>query len=754
MTDTTGSPLPGVSVSIQNIETGATRQATTNERGQYSAPFLPLGRYKVSASLSGFGAVVREASVTLNSTTVVDFRLDPAITQETTVTAEPPRINTTNQQVQQSLNSEQILDKPTFQNLNNNNTFLSLAETFAGFQENPTSGQNNPTASSGSSINFNGTGTRGATFQIDGVNNDDSSENQHRQGIALAAIKEFQVISNSFSAEFGRGYGAVVLVQTKSGTNQIHGEAAYTRQDSDWNALPAFATVRPINQRPNYGGVVGLPLKKDVLFAFGSAEYGRRDGTSSYTRDLIIGADTSGPRLTRGNDTPANRAFQDSVLARFGSLTAERFAEQPDVSRSLVGFDQKTVDGSIRLDWNASGIDRFTGRYQYSKQNFDNQDIIVGETTQQLNDQQNVGISWTRTLSSRTVGELRFGVGVRDTNVNIKAGNDTPIIRFAGSPVSASIIGNAGNFPILRDQNDYQLVYNLSTLLGGGHNIKAGTDVRFSHLDDLAQSNTRGFWSFAAACGGVTYPSSFAAFWDGCVNDVSDRLRAVLPREPDQRVQLLRRGQLAGRQLTDAEPRPALRVCRRGAGRERPRRLPYDDDANNIEPRVGFAWTPNWSSGALGAIAGEPAGFVDQRWIRPLPRTPVPVVFLAERRQYPHEPAERDRAHVQHDAEHLQPRRSDARVRVHSRAANRTSFRNAAKSGSRNAGDAPVEPEHRAADAVAFDAAPDLQRRAWNRPAALRSREPRRHPGRRRHRRRQRAQQRTGRRRRPICAAC
>ena len=161
VTDTTGSPLPGVSVSIQNIETAAARTITTNERGQYSAPFMPLGRYKLTASLSGFGTVVREGTVTLNSTTVVDFRLDPAITQETTVVAEPPRINTTNQQVQQSLNSEQILDKPTFQNLNNNNTFLTLAETFAGFQENPTGGQNNPTASSGSSINFNGTGTRG-----------------------------------------------------------------------------------------------------------------------------------------------------------------------------------------------------------------------------------------------------------------------------------------------------------------------------------------------------------------------------------------------------------------------------------------------------------------------------------------------------------------------------------------------------------------------------------------------------------------
>ena len=284
------------------------------------------------------------------------MRLNPAIAETTTVVAEPARINSTTQEVKQSLSAEQISDRPTALNINNNNTFLSLAETFAGFQENPTSGQNNPTASSGSSINFNGTGTRGATFQIDGVNNDDASENQNRQGVSLAAIKEFQVISNSYTAEFGRGYGAVVLVQTKSGTNQVRGEASFTRQDSEWNAMQAFATIRPNNQRPNYAGVVGFPVMKDKLFAFVSAEGGRQDGNGGYVRDLFTDAEKALPRLTRGNDTAANRAFQDSVLARFGTL-------QPNDSRSIrtfqtvAGFDRPTVDyqPAARLELHRQG---------------------------------------------------------------------------------------------------------------------------------------------------------------------------------------------------------------------------------------------------------------------------------------------------------------------------------------------------------------------------------------------------------------
>ena len=239
--DAGGGVLPGVAVVARSADTGATRETVTNDAGFFVLPFLPLGGYEVSASLAGFKTVVREAiTVTLNATRVVDFELAPAAVAETiTVRAQTPVINTTSGEIKGSLSEREIEDRPTL----NPGSFLALAETFTGFGENPTSGQNNPTASSGSSINVNGTGTRGATFQINGVNNDDSSENQNRQGAALSTIKEFQVITNAYSAEFGRGYGAVVLVQTKSGTNQVHGDLYEFRQDSSWNAKSTFAAA-------------------------------------------------------------------------------------------------------------------------------------------------------------------------------------------------------------------------------------------------------------------------------------------------------------------------------------------------------------------------------------------------------------------------------------------------------------------------------------------------------------------------------
>jgi hypothetical protein len=534
------------------------------------------------------------------------------VTEEITVSAERPPINTTNAEIKQSLTAEQIMDKPTFINLNNAYAFLSLAETFAGFQENPTSGQNNPTLSSGSSINFNGTGTRGATFQVDGVNNDDSSENQNRQGVSLASIKEFQVISNTYSAEFGRGFGAVVLVQTKSGTNKVRGEALYYRQDSHLNNrafFNRFPAPKPNNQRNNYALVVGFPIKKDKLHAFLTYDRARQDGTGGYTRDIFLPDEKSGPRLTRGNDTPANRAFIDSILARFPATLTPNDPRSSRTFQGTVGFDRPVRDYSGRLDWDPTSKDHVVARYQYSRQTLDNQDVIVGEATRQNNRQVNGGVTWTRVFSPRTVGEFRYGRGVRDTNVDIKAGNDTPIVRFTGSPVAGTTLGSAGNLPIHRDQVDNQLVYNLNTLLGNTHGIKLGTDVRFAALDDLADNFSRGFWTFTTSCGGQSYPTPYAAFFDGCVTTYQKGYGAFFLENR------IKEYNVYAEDNWKATPRLTLNLGLRyeyaGAPTEKQDRIDYvfHDDRNNVEPRLGFAYAPAWKDGFLGWLSGGPDNF-------------------------------------------------------------------------------------------------------------------------------------------------
>ncbi len=603
--DMQGGVVPGVTVTFTEIDSGQSRVHVTNDVGFYQAIFLPLGRYRVTAELEGFGTIVREPiTVSLNQTSVLDFELNPATVNTTvTVTADAPPINSTNFEIKGSLKAEAIEDRPTA----NAGNFLSLAESFPGMQENPTSGQNNPTLSSGSSVNFNGMGTRGATFQINGVNNDDSSENQNRQGVSLLTIKEFQVIQNGYSAEFGRGYGAVVLVQTKAGTNAFRGDAYGYFQDSEFNARAFFATVKPVNSRQQGGFALGFPIIQNRLFGFASFDRTRNTGDLNYTRDLFLASELALPRLTRGNDTPENRAFIDSVLARFPNVTPND-SRNPRMYSTVIGFNRPDSDYSGRIDWQPGSSDTLFARYQYTRQIREADDVVVGEQTRQNNRQANVGVTWTHVFAQATVGEFRYGLGTRATHVDIAAGNDTPIIRFSASPVSGSIIGNAGTYPISRDQLDHQFVYNLTTVLGQNHSIKTGTDIRLSKLDDRADSFNRGFWTFTNNCGGVTYANAYVAFLDGCVTTFQT---AYGPNFLENRL-----GEYNAYLEDNWRITPSLTVNLGvryeyvKAPNEKEDRIDYGmkDDANNVEPRVGFAWSPMATSGLMRWFTGGPGG--------------------------------------------------------------------------------------------------------------------------------------------------
>ena len=622
VTDSAGAVVPNATVTIRSKETGLERTMQTSGDGSYFLPFLPIGLYELEASRTDFNKVLRtDVRISLNETTVINVRLDPSVTGEVTITDEQPPINTTNAQIAGSLNSTQILERPVA----NQQNFLTLAETFTGFQENPTSGQNNPTASSGSSVNFNGTGTRGATFQINGVNNDDSSENQNRQGAALATIKEFQVITNNFTAEFGRGYGAVVLVQTLSGTNAIKGSAYWFHNNQALNAKSFFSHGRkPVTRRNQMGAVVGFPIWKNKFFGFLSIDELRNSGANTFTRDLPLDYERNPAnwfQTSPENDTPANRAFIQSVFDRFPTTLVPNDSRSPRVFVGAQPYSFPANDYSARFDWNASSKDTVFARWQYTRQNFQADDLILGERADQNNKQTNYGITWTHIFSPKVVGEFRYGLGLRTTLVNITAGNDTPIMRFQNPhPVTGgSIIGNAGAFPIWRYQTDHQFVYNLSFVIGSDHYFKAGTDIRQQKLDDLADNFSRGFYTFNGACGGRTYrdittataanPLGNASGWqaliNGCVTTYQKGYGPFFLKnrigesnfyvEDNWRVRPNLTLNLGFRYEYVKAPSEADELIDYG----------FSDDKDNWEPRLGFAYSPEYS-GWLGKVFGGP----------------------------------------------------------------------------------------------------------------------------------------------------
>ncbi len=611
VSDSKGAVVPGADVVVRNMETGQERNLKTGSEGVYVAPFLPLSRYTVTATGPGFSKVTQEnIELGLNQTLVVNFELNPsAVTEAVVVTSEAAPINTTNAEIKGSLNAQEIMEKPTF----NQGSFLTLAETFTGFQENPTSGQNNPTASSGSSINFNGTGTRGATFQINGVNNDDSSENQNRQGASLSTIKEFQVITNNFSAEFGRGYGAVVLVQTKSGTNQPHGDVYWYHNDSALNATNnvfAPGVKKGVTRRNQFGFTSGFPVFKDRLFSFISLDHTENSGANNFNRDVFTLAERDPAnwfKQTPANDTPSNRAFVKNVIDRFANAVPNDPAAGPRVFRGQQGFDFPARDYSGRLDWNPRSVDNVTARWQYTRQRFVADDIIPGERADQNHKQQNFGLNWIHSFSSISVGEFRYGLGLRTTLVNIAAGNNTPIIRFFNpSPVTTqSSIGSAGNFPIQRYQTDNQFVYNFVTHLSS-HDLKLGTDIRRQRLDDLADNFSRGFYSSTTAtCNGINYANGFNQFINGCTPNFQ---KGYGPFFLENRI---REGNFYGEDNWKVRHNLTLNLGLRyeyvSAPEEAAGRINYGmkSDKDNWEPRFGFAWSPNFESGFMNRVFGR-----------------------------------------------------------------------------------------------------------------------------------------------------
>jgi outer membrane receptor protein involved in Fe transport len=610
VSDSKGAVVPGAEVVIRNMETGQERTIQTNSEGAYTAAFLPLGRYTVTAGGKGFGKIAQEnIEITLNQTRVINFTLNPStVTEAVVVTADAAPINTTNAEIKGSLNAQEIIEKPTF----NQGSFLTLAETFTGFQENPTSGQNNPTASSGSSINFNGTGTRGATFQINGVNNDDSSENQNRQGASLSTIKEFQVITNNFSAEFGRGYGAVVLVQTKSGTNNVHGDVYWYHNDSALNATSnvfAPGVKKGVTRRNQFGFTSGLPILQNRLFAFMSLDHTENSGANNYNRDVFTLAERDPAnwfKQTPANDTPANRAFIKSMIDRFANAVPNDPAAGPRVFRGQQGFDFPARDYSGRLDWTPRSADNLFARWQYTRQKFQADDIIKGERADQNHKQQNFGLNWIHLFSARSIGEFRYGLGLRTTLVNIAAGNNTPIIRFFNpTPItSQSTIGNAGNFPIQRYQTDNQFVYNFTTDFDT-HNLHFGTDVRRQKLDDLADNFSRGFYSSTTAtCNGINYLNGFNQFINGCTPNFQ---KGYGPFFLENRIN---EANFYGEDNWKVRPNLVLNLGLRyeyvSAPREAAGRINYgfSADKDNWEPRFGFAWSPDFKEGLFHHLLG------------------------------------------------------------------------------------------------------------------------------------------------------
>ena len=657
--DATGAVMPNVTVTARNEETGQTRTVTTNAEGYYLLTFMQVGSYEMSALSQGFQKVVKKGVVVdLNKTTASHFRLSPsAISESIEVTGEIPIVETTQGDVKHGISAREIEDIPLA-----GRNFISLVELVPGFQNAPWIGSsNNPTNSTGSYASFNGMGSRSTTFQIDGVNNDDSSENQNRQSVNVSTIREFQVLTNSFTAEFGRAGGAVVLVQTKSGANRFHTDDSVHFQRDAFNANSFFGNQfgrpRPAVDRTQYSWMVSGPVKKDKLFFLHSGERLRNFTTQSVTRFIWLPSDTphvcapgeiprpGGPYCLDPETHPnASRdiAFMKDVMSLWN--TDELKGKQPNDPAACADMIASgrpnrcvTVNGikntfpdsdySGKLDWLAPKNTTFALRYQYSRQRRSSGRIIAGDNFGWNNNRQyNLGMTATHIFTPRQTGEFRFGFGNRTTLQDVADGNNIPTIRFNSTLYTAdypgTIIGTSTNVPINRRQHDTQFVYN-HTVVFNRHTIKAGMDARLLLLDDLSGDRSRGYWTFStndnlASIRALTGYTGWENFLRGYATGYQIGYGNAMAENRYNEVNLYYQDDV--RLTRNLTLNFGARWEGVGAPREDKDRFQYGfgGDYNNFQPRFGFAWRTGARDGFLRKITGQPGEFVIRGGIGPV----------------------------------------------------------------------------------------------------------------------------------------
>lgn len=269
--DSSGAVLPGVTVVVTNTDTSGSRTVVTDRAGRFVASDLQPGPYSLKAALEGFTTVVRSGiTLTVGRDAVADLELAVgAVADQVTVVAEAKTVDTRSSSTGGLVTTGQIEGLPL-----NGRSFIELANLTPGVQLTQTGGQSTSTGF-GMKMSVNGARYTSNLFTLDGTNlNDEYSQAGSASGnvLGVEAIREFQVLTNSFSAEFGNHTGGVINAATKSGTNVTHGSLFEFHRDDGMDAKSYFDVSKPPFSRDQFGYSLGGPIVRGKTFFFTNFE--------------------------------------------------------------------------------------------------------------------------------------------------------------------------------------------------------------------------------------------------------------------------------------------------------------------------------------------------------------------------------------------------------------------------------------------------------------------------------------------------
>jgi hypothetical protein len=324
VTDAQGLAVKGAKVTLTNAGTGAERTVVSDDGGRYEVVGLPPGKYKVVVDGGANFSVYENESVavTVGENAIFDPRLALKGTQQTiTVSSDTAPIETAKTEFSQTVGERRIENLP----INGRNYInFTLTDSQVTRDNAPNTG-----AAPTSGLNISGQNGRSNIVNVDGADATDNAVNGVRSTVSQEAVQEFQIITNSYAAEYGRASGGVVNIITKSGANEFHGDVFGYLRNRNFQAVNPFSTVpNPAYTRVQAGTAFGGPIKKDKTFYFFSYEVTRRHETGFSS----IGQDNFG--LTPFNTTQVGLPFGTLQLtpAQISFLTSPATLQEEQAS--------------------------------------------------------------------------------------------------------------------------------------------------------------------------------------------------------------------------------------------------------------------------------------------------------------------------------------------------------------------------------------------------------------------------------------
>ncbi|MBV9925548.1 MAG: TonB-dependent receptor [Acidobacteria bacterium] len=558
--DAASAAVPAAVVTLRDLTTNQTRRVVADTDGGYRAAALPVGDYEVHVEAEGFAPYVNPSmTLALGRTTTLDVTLRPAgVSTEVTVTDQPPALDTTSVSSTTSIDPERIEELPV--NSRNYLEFTLLAPGVAPSSRQTSSGgvgatQAGPLADSG--FTFGGLRPRSNTISIDGLDNTDETTGAARVALSPEIVREFQVVNNGLSAEFGGAAGGAINVVTKTGSNEWHGDLFSFVQNERFNAREPFADPPPASRlrfrRFQPGGALGGPLKRDRLFFYAAAEQ---------------------EHLSAEDESEINR----TVRTRINSLLASGFAPAVSVrsltrGRFRTGADE--TEAALKLTYVAGSKHTLNFRFAFT----DARDRGDAFNTDVLSDPSARGSAYTKdyqltgsavsVLSPSAVNDLRFQASTRRavTHAGDTAG---PGIEIAG----VARFGRPYDAEGVRRETREQFVDNVTLSRPRGE-WKAGATVNHVSLDDDARDGFGGLYVFRsvgdfAAGRPALWRQSFGESRTGFgVTSFGGFLQNQWRAAPELTLNL------GARYDVERLPRP------------------FRTDTNNFSPRLGLAWSPS-----------------------------------------------------------------------------------------------------------------------------------------------------------------